>query len=79
MTTPVTPHLADAAGRTDLEDWGAIPYDPAVPRAVRLQEPVVTAFPKSPAAAAYRALAERLWPAPGPESRERDHVERLGA
>ncbi len=63
----------------DLEDWGAIPYDPAVPRAVRMQEPVVTAFPKSPAAAAYRALAERLWPTPGPESRERDHVERLGA
>lgn len=24
MTIPVTPHFADAAGRTDLEDWGAL-------------------------------------------------------
>ena len=26
-----------------------------------MQEPVFTAFPKSPAAVAYRALAARLW------------------
>jgi MinD-like ATPase involved in chromosome partitioning or flagellar assembly len=38
-----------------------VPFDAHVPRAVRLQEPVLTAFPKSPAAVAYRALAARLW------------------
>ena len=49
----------------DLDTWGVVPFDPALPRAVRLQEPVVTAFPQSPSAIAYRALAGRLWsPAP---------------
>jgi flagellar biosynthesis protein FlhG len=53
----------------ELESWGAIPEDPAVPSAVRRQEPVVIAFPQSPAAAAYRALAERVWtPPPDPEA-----------
>ena len=47
--------------RLELDHWGGIPFDTAVGRAVRLQEPVVTAFPNSPAAAAYRALADRLW------------------
>ena len=46
--------------RMELDSWGYVPFDPAVARAVRRQEPVVTAFPQSPAAAAYRALAERL-------------------
>jgi flagellar biosynthesis protein FlhG len=50
----------------DLEPWGAVPLDPAVPGAARLQEPVVTAFPDSPAAGAYRAMAARVWPA-GPD------------
>jgi len=45
----------------ELECLGVVPYDPHVPRAVRQQEPVLTAFPKSPAAAAYRALAAQLW------------------
>ncbi len=45
----------------ELECLGVVPFDPHVPRAVRLQEPVLTAFPKSPAAAAYRALASLLW------------------
>jgi flagellar biosynthesis protein FlhG len=45
----------------EIDSWGTVPFDPAVPRAVRRQEPVVTAFPQSPAAVAYRALAERLW------------------
>lgn len=45
----------------ELECAGTIPYDPSVPRAVRAQEPVVLAFPKSPAAVAYRALAAQLW------------------
>ena len=55
----------------EVDSWGAIPEDPAIPRAVRCQEPVVTAFPQSPAAAAYRALAARLWtpePEPGAEA-----------
>ena len=57
----------------DLEAWGYVPFDPAVARAVRLQEPVVKAFPHAPASIAYRALAERLWdpapPSPTPSSR----------
>lgn len=62
------------------EMWGHVPFDPAVPSAVRRQEPVVTAFPRSPAAAAYRALAARLWPLPaGPESAEQPLVEKLQA
>jgi flagellar biosynthesis protein FlhG len=52
----------------EIESWGYVPFDPAVGRAVRLQEPVVTAFPHAPAAIAYRALAERLWD-PAPEGR----------
>jgi flagellar biosynthesis protein FlhG len=47
--------------RLELDCLGTVPFDPSIPRAVRLQEPVVTAFPKSPAALAYRALAAKLW------------------
>jgi flagellar biosynthesis protein FlhG len=50
----------------EIESWGYVPFDPAVGRSVRLQEPIVTAFPTAPAAVAYRALAERLWD-PEPE------------
>ncbi len=53
--------------RLGLDCWGHVPFDAAVARAVRKQEPVVTAFPQSAAAAAYRGLAERLWHAPQPE------------
>jgi len=65
----------------ELDSWGFIPFDPSVPRAVRRQEPVVTAFPKSPAALAYRALAERLWEIPQPEPTHRPsrEIERLEA
>jgi flagellar biosynthesis protein FlhG len=45
----------------ELDCLGVIPFDSSVPRAVRLQEPVIAAFPKSPAAAAYHALAAKLW------------------
>ncbi len=45
----------------ELDCLGVVPFDPHVPRAVRLQEPVLTAYSKSPAAAAYRQLAARLW------------------
>ena len=47
--------------RLELECLGTVPFDPSIPRAVRLQEPVLTAFPKSPSALAYRALAAKLW------------------
>jgi len=66
----------------ELDCLGVIPFDPHVPRAVRLQEPLLTAFPKSPAAAAYRALAAQLWkPLPsGPSSdAESEHPQRLEA
>jgi len=56
--------------RVDLDSWGVIPEDPAIPGAVRRQEPVVAAFPQSPAAEAYRALAERLWPDPPADPEE---------
>jgi len=52
----------------ELRSWGAIPDDPAIPRAVRRQEPVVIAYPQSAAAAAYRGLAARLWDPPDPEA-----------
>jgi flagellar biosynthesis protein FlhG len=45
----------------ELDGWGCVPYDPAVPRAVRQQEPVLTAFPQSPASHAIRALADSIW------------------
>lgn len=62
----------------ELQSLGAIPEDPAVPRAVRRQEPVVIAFPQSPAAVAYRALAARLWTPPPPDPpAEESHPERL--
>lgn len=64
--------------RLELQSLGVVPEDPAVPRAVRRQEPVVTAFPQSPAAAAYRALAARLWtPVPTDPPIEESHPERL--
>lgn len=47
--------------RLELDCLGVVPLDGSVPRAVRLQEPVIAAFPKSPAAVAYRALAAKLW------------------
>ena len=65
--------------RLEIDSWGFVPFDPAVARAVRRQEPVVTAFPQSPAAHAYRALAERLWRIPEPEPSPRATSERLEA
>jgi flagellar biosynthesis protein FlhG len=52
--------------RLDVDSWGWVPFDPAIGRAVRRQEPVVTAFPQSPAALSYRAIAAQLWDAPTP-------------
>lgn len=65
--------------RMEIDSWGFVPFDPSIPRAVRRQEPVVTAFPQSPAALAYRALAARLWSLPEPEPTPRATPERLEA
>ena len=51
----------------EVDSWGYVPYDTSIHRAVRSQEPVVTAFPQSPAANAYRALAARLWASSQPD------------
>jgi flagellar biosynthesis protein FlhG len=65
-------HLALVARRflrVELDLLGQVPFDAAVPRAVRLQEPVLRAFPESAAARAYRAMAASLWKGPvaGPQ------------
>ena len=66
--------------KLEPELWGHVPFDAAIPRAVRRQEPVVTAFPRSPAAAAYRAIAARLWESSSdPESPQQSLVEKLEA
>jgi flagellar biosynthesis protein FlhG len=66
--------------KLEPESWGFVPFDSAIPRAVRRQEPVVTAFPRSPAAIAYRSLAARIWEAPvGPEATPHPLVEKLEA
>jgi len=65
--------------RCEVDSWGCVPFDPSVSRAVRRQEPVVTAFPRSPAARAYQALAETLWQKPDPEPQTVRTPERLEA
>lgn len=66
--------------RLEIDAWGAVPYDVAVPHAVRRQEPAVTAFPNAPASAAYRALADSLWSAGSPDPAEHPATpQRLGA
>ena len=58
--------------RLDVDSWGHVPFDPAIGRAVRRQEPVVSAFPQCSASVAYRALAAKLWdpspPDPTPDA-----------
>jgi len=58
----------------EIESLGYVLFDPSVGRAVRLQQPVVIAFPHSPAAIAFRALAERLWEPVDPEAGRRPLV-----
>lgn len=66
--------------KLEPEMWGHVPFDAAIPRAVRRQEPVVTAFPRSPSAVAYRALAAQLWASTaGPLSPQPSLVEKLEA
>ncbi|RUO79806.1 cobyrinic acid a,c-diamide synthase [Idiomarina tyrosinivorans] len=60
--TKVTDRFLDVA----LELAAIIPQDDNVRMAVRRQQPIVTAFPKSPAALAMKALANKAidWPIP---------------
>jgi flagellar biosynthesis protein FlhG len=60
--TRVTDRFLDAS----LELVACIPYDNNVRLAVKKQKVVVDAFPKSPAALAFRALANKAmsWPTP---------------
>jgi flagellar biosynthesis protein FlhG len=63
-----------------LEHVGEIPEDPYLRRAVREQRPVLSAFPSSPAARAFKKLALRAdkWPVPeGPRGNLEFFVERL--
>ena len=50
-----------------LDFCGSIPFDPRLGEAARLCRPVTEAFPRSPAALAFRKLAGRVarWPRPG--------------
>ena len=50
-----------------LDFCGSIPFDPRIGEAARLCRPVGEAFPRSPAALAFRKLAARVarWPRPG--------------
>ncbi len=60
--TKVTERFLDAS----LEFVGCIPYDPNVKLAIKKQQVIVDAFPKSPASISFRALANRAltWPIP---------------
>jgi len=52
--------VAERFLRVRLEYQGYVPYDDALPRAVREQHPVILAAPGSPASQALAALAGRL-------------------
>lgn len=63
-----------------LSFMGAIPYDENLKKAVKTQKPVVTAFPRSKAAQAFKNLARKVdtWPLPqGANGQMQFFVERL--
>jgi len=47
---------------------GSVPYDDHVPRALRAQHPLVTLYPRAPAAAALRAICTAFLATPPPEA-----------
>src|SRR5262249_59697460 len=55
-----------------LEFLGYVPRDERLERAARLLQPVVTAFPAAPAAAAFRASSPALVQTPHAGQRGRD-------
>ncbi len=72
----VTDRYLDVA----LGFMGAIPFDESLRRAVKVQKPVVQAFPRSRAAQVFRNLAKRVqgWPKPrGANGQVQFFVERL--
>jgi flagellar biosynthesis protein FlhG len=63
-----------------LSFMGAVPYDENLKKAVKSQKPVVTAFPRSKAAQAFKNLARKVesWPPPqGANGQMQFFVERL--
>jgi len=63
-----------------LSFMGAVPYDDNLKKAVKSQKPVVTAFPRSKAAQAFKNLARKVesWPPPqGANGQMQFFVERL--
>lgn len=63
-----------------LSFMGAVPYDENLKKAVKSQKPVVTAFPRSKAAQAFKNLARKVesWPLPqGANGQMQFFVERL--
>ena len=68
--TKVTDRFLDVA----LQFTGAIPYDDYVRKSVQRQKAVCDAYPRSKAATAYKALAQKVdsWPLP---STPRGHLE----
>jgi len=63
-----------------LSFMGAVPYDDNLMKAVKSQKPVVTAFPRSKAAQAFKNLARKVesWPPPqGANGQMQFFVERL--
>jgi flagellar biosynthesis protein FlhG len=60
--TKVTDRFLDVA----LDYIGHVPYDDYVIKAIRKQQAIVDAFPRSKAAMAYKTLAEKIekWPLP---------------
>lgn len=72
--------LTEPLAGVALDYVGAIPFDDSLRRAVQRQRPLLEVFPRSRAALAYAALAERVdgWPLPGnPRGHLEFFVERL--
>jgi flagellar biosynthesis protein FlhG len=44
-----------------LDYLGFVPYDPALPKAVMRQQPVLALYPKSPASQSFVRIAQTLW------------------
>lgn len=74
--------LTEQLGGVSLDYVGAIPFDESLRRAVQRQRPLLEVFPRSRAAQAFGALAEKVdgWPLPAnPRGHLEFFVERLVA
>ena len=52
--------IEEYARRENIPIVGAIPYDPAVPKSMARGEPVIEAYPDSPASKALREISEKI-------------------